>query len=408
VARWARASRTYRHGMRPRRGSAALLAAAAACLLLAGIAAYGQYAILDQHAFADRAASALQSDEVRDETGRRIAMRVVRQRPPLMPRQAAIQEVATSQIADNWAFGVAFRAAAARLHHELFTDANAPATLRVDGSGPALRMWLSDTPGWQDVPRLADPPLLEIQPAGGEGALRSLAPPARAAAVPVAVVFGVAGLGLLALGIVRAPDRRRGIWSAGLTVAVAAGLVAAGVIGATDIVLHQFDTGFGDAVVRQIWDAYLGDLRSWALGIGAAALVIAAAAGGPQLRPRLALAAPRSAVGRLARAVGLLGLAVVAVALPELVLHVCLVTAAAALVYVAAGELLTVLAPPNSSARRARAVVAAAVLIGLIAVAAVPASAASRPSWRSIANGFQYTAPSMTSPSSSHVVTAAP
>jgi hypothetical protein len=380
----------------------------AACLVLAGIAAYGQHATLDQDAFAGRAASTLQSDEVRDEIGRRIALRVVQQQPQLMPRQTAIQEIATSQITDNSAFAFAFRAAAARLHHVLFTDANAPATLRVDGSGPALRMWLSDAPRWDGVPRLADPPLLQIQPAGREGALRSLAPPARAAAVPVAIVFGLAGLGLLALGIVRAPDRRRGIWSAGLTVAAAAGLVAAGVIGATDIVLHEFDTSFGDAVVRQIWNAYLGDLRSWALGIGAAALVIAAAAGGPQLTPRIALAAPHSAVGRLARAAGLLGLAVVAVALPELVLHVCLVTAAAALVYVAVGELLKVLAPPNSSARRARAVVATAVLIGVIAVAAVPASAASRPSWRNIANGFQYAAPSMTSPSSSHVVTTAP
>ena len=53
---------------------------------------------------------------------------------------------------------------------------------------------------------------------------------------------------------------------AGLAVAAAGGLTAAGVTAAQDFVLDNFDTGFGDAVVSSIWDAYLADLRIWALG----------------------------------------------------------------------------------------------------------------------------------------------
>jgi hypothetical protein len=394
--------------MGQRRGIALILAAAAACLLVAGIAAYGQYAILDEGAFADRAVSTLRSDEVRQEAAHRIAMRIVQQRPVLMPREAAIEEDANTQITDNPEYAQGFRSAAARLHHVLFTDANVTAALQVRGSGYSLRTQLQTVPGLRDMPTIDDPSLLAVETGGREGTLRRLAPAARVAAVPVAIVFGLAGLALLALGVFRAPNRRRGVWSAGITVAAAAGLVAAGVTGAADFVLHQFDTGFGDAVVRQVWHAYLGDLRTWALGICAAALVIAAAAGGPRLSLRSLLKTPQSGTGRLLRAAGFLAVALLAVALPELVLHLGLVTAAAALVYVAAGESLRVLAPPDCSARAARALVATVLLIGLIAVAAVPAGAASKPSWRNIASGFQYDEPSMTTPSSSHVVTVAP
>jgi len=367
--------------MGQRRGIAAILAAAAACLVIATLGAYGTYAILDEDAFADRAVSTLQSDEVRQDLGARVATRVVEKRPELMRGQSAIEEAATIEAATNPAFGTEFRAAAAHLHHVLFTDANADASLRVSGSGAALRERLRQMPGWEKLPPLKDPSLLAIETSGREGALRSLAPPARALALPATIVFGIAGIALLALGIMRAPDRRRGIWAGGITVAAAAGLLAAGVTGACDFVLHQFDTGFGDAVVRQVWDAYLGDLRAWALAIGAGALVVAAAAGGPRLSLRAVLATPSSGGRRLVRAAGLLAVAALAVTLPELVLHVGLVTLAAAFVYVAAGELLRVLAPPNCSMRVARAAAATGGLLLLIAVVALaPATALASPS----------------------------
>src|SRR5919197_4334918 len=167
-----------------RRGGVLILAAAAACLLLAGIAAYGQYAIVDEDAFADRAVSTLQSDEVRQDAAHRIAMRVVQQRPELMPREAAIEADANTQITDNPEYAAGFRAAAARLHHVLFTDADATAALQVRGSGFSLRTRLQTVPGLRSMPAIGDPSLLAVEATGREGALRALAPPARVAAGP--------------------------------------------------------------------------------------------------------------------------------------------------------------------------------------------------------------------------------
>ena len=163
------------------------------------------------------------------------------------------------------------------------------------------------------------------------------------------------------------------MWAAGLAVAAAGGLTAAGVTAAQDFVLDNFDTGFGDAVVSSIWDAYLADLRIWALSLGAAGLVVAAAAGGPRPSPATLFHAPGSRRGRALRATGLLAVAALAVRFPELVLHTGLVAIAAGLVYVAAGDLLRVVAPPSCAARRLRAAAVAAALLGLIAIpVAVP------------------------------------
>ncbi len=367
-------------GMGQRRGIAVILAAAAACLLIAATGAYAMYAILDEDAFVDRAASTLHSDEVRQDIGTRTAMRVVEERPELIRGQTAIEEAAT-EVAALPAYEVEFRAAAAHLHHVLFSNPDAEASLRIGGSGAALRARLRQIAGWEAMPPLDDPSLLAVEPTGREGDLRALAPPANTLALPLTIVFGVAGLALLALGIARTGNLRRGVWCAGITVAAAAGLLAAGVTGACDVVLTQFDTGFGDAVVRQVWNAFLGDLRAWALAAGAAGLVVAAAAGGPRLSLRAVLSTPTAGGDRLARAAGLLAVAALAVTLPDLVLHVGLVTLAAALVYVAAGELLRVLAPPNCSMRVARAAAATGGLLVLIAVVAlVPATALASPS----------------------------
>jgi hypothetical protein len=355
-----------------RRGSVLILAIAAACLLVAGIGGYGAYAVLDRDAFADRALHTLDSDEVREEIGTRIGSHLANKRPELSASEPMIADAVAETVSADPAFQSAFRDGAVRLHGALFGDPDAEASMIVAGSGTMVRAELRSRGA--DPPRLEDVPLFKLGATGGERVLRRLAPPAHDVALPLSILLAIAGFALLAIAIVRERDHRRAVWAAGLAVAAAGGLTAAGVTAAQDFVLHNFDTGFGDAVVSSIWDAYLLDLRLWALSLGAGGLVVAAAAGGPRPSPATVLHAPASRRGRALRATGLLGAALLAVQFPELVLHTALVAIAAGLVYVAAGDLLRVVAPPSCSARRLRAAALAAGLLGLIAVVvAVPA-----------------------------------
>jgi hypothetical protein len=353
------------------RGTAAILAVAAICLLAAGVGAYVRHAALDAAAFADRAAIALRSDEVRTELGARMGSRLVAEKPQLATGEELLADAVAKRVAGEPAFRQAFLDGVSRMHRALLSDPDAEMSLRVEGSAAALRAEVKRRLGL-DVPPMGDVALITIGETARERTLRRLAPAAADLALPLTLAFGLAGALLLALAAARAPDRRRALWGAGLAVAAAAGLVAAATTAAEDILLSTFDTGFGDAVAGTVWDAFAGDLRLWGLAVCAAGLVVAAAAGGPRPAPATLLAAPASRRGRAARAAALLAVAALAVQVPELVLHLGLAGLAAALFYVAAGDLLRVLAPPRSYARRVRLAAGAAAMVALIAVAAAP------------------------------------
>ena len=354
-----------------RRGVAALLAAAAVCLLIAGVSGYARFAVVDADAFADRAVGTLASDEVREEVGARMGGRLAEQRPELAVGEPMMETAVGGAGTADPALPAAVRDAAAPRHPDLFRDSDVEASFLVEGSGAALRAELQRRLNGP-VPGMADVPLFTLGAQGSERTLRRLGPAAHDLAGPLALSFGLVGALLLGLAFLREPDRRRAMWGAGLAVAAAGGLAAAGVTAAQDVVLDNFDTGFGDAVVTAVWDAYLGDLRLWALAAGAAGLVVAAAAGGPRPAISTLLAAPASRGASAVRATGLLAVAALAVQIPELVLHTGLVALAAGLFYVAAGDLLRVLAPPRCAARRIRAVAVAGELLALIAVVTVP------------------------------------
>jgi hypothetical protein len=259
--------------------------------------AYAGYAILDEQAFADRAVSVLDSGEVQGETARRLADRAMSEHPELESWRATIEDSAITAVVRNDAFAPAFRAAAARMHRAIFSDADTPAALIAPGSGAALRADLTRrlaVPS-RRVPRFSDPQLLEVRGSGFEGALRALAPPARTLAGPLSAGLGVLGLALLVAGVARARDRRRAISVAALAIAAAGGVIAAAVTGGHEVLVGQFTSAFGDAVVTAIWDAFLADLRRWSLVAVAVGLVVAGAVG--LRRPSMARI-PTTSLGR--------------------------------------------------------------------------------------------------------------
>ena len=316
----------------------ALMAIAAICLLLGGVAVYARTAILDEHAFTQRAVGTLASDEVDEELADRLTVRLANQQPAVL-RFEPVVEYEARELTGSPEFGAAFAAAARDFQRSLF-DGYTLASFDVGSAGaqlkaavierePRLRAPLSDVDGSD---------LMDLSGGGAEGQLRHLAPSARRAAA-LGVPALVLSLLLLAAGVLAAPDRRRGLHAAALVVGATGGALVAFWSAARTFALSLFDTSHGDAVVGTIWDAFLGDLRLWGLALGVAGIVIAAcvAATLPAGEPGRLLAVARARLsGERLRgpiALALLGLAVVVLTARELVVDLLAVGLAGALLY---------------------------------------------------------------------------
>jgi len=328
--------------MRERSGlgirSCVLLAMAAICLVLGGAAVYARMAILDNDAFTQRAVGTLASDEVDEEVADRLTVRLVNQQPALLRFQPVIQYEART-IAVSPEFRAAFAGAASRLQSSLF-DGYALASFDVGPAGARLKAAVIAR-----EPRLREPlsqadssDLMDLSGGGVEGRLRQLAPHARRAAA-LGVPALVLALLLLGAGVLAAPDRRRALHAAALVVGATGGALVAVWSAARAFTLSLFTTSHGDAVVGTIWDAFLGDLRLWALALCAAGIVVAAcvAATLPAGEPGRLLKVARARLSgerlRAPIALALLGLAVVVLTARELVVDVLAIGLAAALLY---------------------------------------------------------------------------
>jgi hypothetical protein len=328
--------------MRERSGlgipSCVLLALAATCLVLGGLAVYARMAILDTDAFTQRAVSTLASDEVDEEVADRLMVRLVDHEPALLRFQPVI-EYEARELTASPEFGASFAAAARELQRSLF-DGYALASFDVGSAAARLQAMVIER-----EPRLRKPlkgvepqHLMDLSGGGAEGRLRHLAPSARRAAA-FGVPARVLSLLLFGAGVLAAPDRRRALHAAALVVGATGGALVAAWSAARAFTLSLFDTSQGDAVVGTIWDAFMGDLRLWGFALGAAGIVVAAcvAATLPAGEPGrlLAVARARLAGDRLRGpiALSMLALAVVVLTARELVVDLAVVSLAGALLY---------------------------------------------------------------------------
>jgi hypothetical protein len=315
-----------------------LVAMAAICLVLGGVAVYARTAILDEDAFTQRAVATLASDEVDEELADRLTVRLVNPQPALLRFQPVIAYEAR-EMAGSPAFGAAFAAAARDFQRSLF-DGYTLASFDVGSAGAQLKAAVIER-----EPRLRVPlsgvdgsDLMDLSGGGAEGQLRHLAPSARRAAA-LGVPALVLSLLLLGAGVLAAPDRRRAVHAAALVIGATGGAVVAAWSAARALALSLFDTSHGDAVVSTIWDAFLGDLRLWGLALGAAGIAVAAcvAATLPAGEPGRLLAVARARLSgerlRAPIALALLMLAVVVLTARELMIDLLVVGLAGTLLY---------------------------------------------------------------------------
>ncbi len=270
--------------------SLAVLAAAA--VVVGGACLYVREQILDSHAFAERTVAALGHEPVRRVVSREIVVQVIdRNSSDLIAARPLITAAVETAVATPQFRGL-MRLVAGQAHRLLF-DRGGNVAFSIADAGTvvisALRTLAPDVAS--KIPTNVDARLLDLR--RQSFAVRTLRTADKIRTL--GLVLPLLALALLALAVAVAPRRRRAITHCAVALAVA------GVATFVDLALlrHSLLTNlFGgeelsDADVRaaagDLWDAYLGDLSSWALGLGVVATIVAAASA-DVLRPYAARA----------------------------------------------------------------------------------------------------------------------
>jgi hypothetical protein len=330
----------------------ALAVIAAALLLVGGVLLYASRAVFDSDQFADRAASTLENERVREPLADAIVDGLIRHAESDLVNARPVLVSVTSGILDSGAFRAIFREAAERAHRGIFTrEGNTLVLNLADGAALAIDALRSVSPRLaKDIPKDATARLNDVVESDAAIDLVQAAESVRF------LGFVVPALGLVLMGVSIAfdRDRRRGFLTAAIAIAVACGVGLAALFVARALVLAQLDVGVRDAGAG-VWDDFLGDLRTWFLLVLGAALIAAAAISTrARVEPaeplrRIAAFAGRRPAGTLAtvaRALLVLLLGILIVLSPEAFLRILAVAVGAYAIFYALSELLLLIAPP--------------------------------------------------------------
>jgi hypothetical protein len=368
--------------------SVALIVVGAVLLALGTVAYYARTEVVDERAFVDRAVVALDDDRVREVAGREIVVNLVdRGSTDLVAARPLLESVVAVALTTD-PFKRVYRLAVREITRALFVRGSDDVTLELADAGQtvALGMRAVSPKLARQVPENLDVPLLSLRE--GELATRTLgyADNVRALGIvlpPLALLAFVAAIAL-------APDRRTAVLRGGVAVGAAGALLAVALVLIRARMLaglHGSDE-LTDADVQGaaggVFDAFLGDLSSWALAIGFLGVIVAGAAAAldpvriavPGARLRRLLDRPATTAGRALRGAGALALGIFAVWEPDVALHVAAILAGACLVFFGAIELLALLPrrdtiSPGVRAARVRALATA----GIAAIVAVGGAA---------------------------------
>jgi hypothetical protein len=371
--------------------STVLIVVAAASALAGALGLYLRTQILDSGAFADRAVHAIQQPTVQRVAAREIAVQVVEPALPDAVAARPVIESAVKLLVSSKPFAPVIRLAAEHGHRLLFERGGGNAVFDVADAGTivssALRTLAPNLA--TKIPSRTDAVLLTLRRRSFADTTLRVAETARLAGIVLPAIAVV----LFVLGIAVAGDRRRAITRSAAALAVV-GAVLAIVLVLTRryVTTHTYGSQeLTNADVRgavgELWDSYLGGLMTWALVLGALALLVALASATalPTYTPstlverlRAVMRRPASTPLRVARGAALLAVGAFVIVEPALALRVAAVIGGCFLVYFGAGELLR-FAPPAEprvrrplGARRRRTVAAgalAAATVGGVVVA---------------------------------------
>ncbi|MBN1529899.1 MAG: hypothetical protein JW895_12620 [Thermoleophilaceae bacterium] len=247
--------------------------------MFGAVVLYTQSAVVDRDSFGDRAVEALHDEDVRTVVSREVAGQLVGSvgldlgaTPPEV--QATVDRAIRTP-----AFERAFRRAAGETHRALFGAGEGSVYFDLPNASRALAESLEGiAPGLAaQIPPGVETRLLEVE--RENAGVRALALADDLA--PLGAVLLVTGLGLLAAAWLTAADRRAAVTRIALSLAVAGGLLVLGLLLLRELMAAGAQGGYALAqddvspAVEGVWDAYAGDLLTWALVLTGLALLIA-------------------------------------------------------------------------------------------------------------------------------------
>jgi hypothetical protein len=245
---------------------AILLAGALVAVLASALGAYARDAILPRAEFGRRAASTLETPAVQDAIAGEVAGRFAAQTglPGVFhgPLDAAVG-VAVARPGLH----AVVRDGAEVLQRRLLADPDRPVRLPLRGAEARVRRALERrVPAAAALPEVGDP-VVTVTGAGSLGHALNAAD-RLGALLPAALVGAVALLGLAAL---LAPTGAAAVRATGIVLLVAGGVLLAGCVAGRAAAAAAAGADGGDrTIAAAVWDAFLGDLVPWAVGLGVA------------------------------------------------------------------------------------------------------------------------------------------
>jgi hypothetical protein len=375
--------------MRVRAMASVALVVLAGVLVLAGaVAYYGRAEVVRERAFADRAVAALEDDAVREVASREIVVNLIdRGSTDLVAGRPLLESVVDAALATA-PFQSVVREAARVANRALFVRGGENVAFDLSDAAELVEFGMrSVSPRLaREVPEDFDATLVSLRRQELAAGTLEVARDVRV----LGLLLPPLALAALVAAVALAPDRRVAVLRGGVAVGAAGTILAIALVLVRARLLAGLEGSdeLTDEDVRQaaggVFDAYLGDLSTWAFALGLLGLVVAAAAMAldpARLEPGRAvarlpqlLARPAMPLGRTLWAAAALVLGIFAVANPALALDVVAIAGGACLVFVGAGELLALI--PNAGSPGRRAPVRALATAGLAGVAAVGAAAA--------------------------------
>ncbi len=267
-------------GSAPGRGrriaSLVLVIAGAIVLVIGGVLFYAREEIFDPEAFAQRAANALDNEEVAAAVSDELVDQIIERGEPDLINARPLITTAAETVLDSAPFRAVFREAAERAHNTVFTRERDNLVLNLaDGTSLVIQAAENFSPRIADqIPRDFAPRLRELVESDSTIDLAQFAEKIRL----FGLVLPILGLVLLGSGIALSPDRRRGFVQAAIATAVGAGIVAIAVSAAPGVIAGRLDDETLEDAARAIFDSFFGDLRKAMFASVIVALLFAAAA----------------------------------------------------------------------------------------------------------------------------------